>query len=185
MPDQNGDAEAAFGDGGEAHEAQSAFARAGELVAAGDTQAAEEQYRRADELGHPSAPAYLGLLLETRGDPTGAEEAYRRADEREDGFGAFRLGMLLSNRGEWADASEAWDRAEERGSEPPGPTPAEFLRPRPRTDGDGQAAAPAAAAPGGSSSPFANPVLIGAITVLAVVVAVFLAYNANSGLPFV
>jgi ABC-type transporter Mla subunit MlaD len=31
----------------------------------------------------------------------------------------------------------------------------------------------------------ANPVLIGAITVLAVIVAVFLAYNANNGLPFV
>jgi ABC-type transporter Mla subunit MlaD len=31
----------------------------------------------------------------------------------------------------------------------------------------------------------ANPVLIGAVTVLAVIVAVFLAYNANNGLPFV
>jgi ABC-type transporter Mla subunit MlaD len=31
----------------------------------------------------------------------------------------------------------------------------------------------------------ANPVLIGALTVLAVIIAVFLAYNANSGLPFV
>src|SRR3954462_14208680 len=30
----------------------------------------------------------------------------------------------------------------------------------------------------------ANPVLVGAITVLATVVAVFLAYNANAGLPF-
>jgi virulence factor Mce-like protein len=37
----------------------------------------------------------------------------------------------------------------------------------------------------GSSSIAANPVLIGAATVLVVVVAVFLAYNANSGLPFV
>jgi ABC-type transporter Mla subunit MlaD len=35
------------------------------------------------------------------------------------------------------------------------------------------------------SSGFANPVLIGAVTVLAVIVAVFLAYNANNGLPFV
>jgi virulence factor Mce-like protein len=34
-------------------------------------------------------------------------------------------------------------------------------------------------------SAFANPVLIGAVTVLVVLVAVFLAYNANSGLPFV
>ncbi len=32
---------------------------------------------------------------------------------------------------------------------------------------------------------FANPVLVGAVTVLVVLVAVFLAYNANRGLPFV
>ncbi len=32
---------------------------------------------------------------------------------------------------------------------------------------------------------FANPVLVGAVTVLFVLVAVFLAYNANTGLPFV
>jgi ABC-type transporter Mla subunit MlaD len=32
---------------------------------------------------------------------------------------------------------------------------------------------------------FVNPTLIGAVTVLAAIVAVFLAYNANSGLPFV
>jgi virulence factor Mce-like protein len=37
----------------------------------------------------------------------------------------------------------------------------------------------------GASSIAANPVLIGAATTLVVVVAVFLAYNANSGLPFV
>ncbi|WP_205696247.1 MlaD family protein [Conexibacter sp. SYSU D00693] len=35
------------------------------------------------------------------------------------------------------------------------------------------------------SSIVANPVLVGALTVLVVVVAVFLSYNANSGLPFV
>jgi virulence factor Mce-like protein len=34
-------------------------------------------------------------------------------------------------------------------------------------------------------SGLANPILIGALTVLVVIVAVFLAYNANSGLPFV
>ena len=34
-------------------------------------------------------------------------------------------------------------------------------------------------------SAFANPVLLGAVTVLVAIVAVFLAYNANSGLPFV
>jgi ABC-type transporter Mla subunit MlaD len=37
----------------------------------------------------------------------------------------------------------------------------------------------------GTGSIVANPVLVGAVTVLVVVVAVFLAYNANNGLPFV
>ena len=36
-----------------------------------------------------------------------------------------------------------------------------------------------------SQSIMANPVLIGAVTVLVVVIAVYLAYNANNGLPFV
>jgi virulence factor Mce-like protein len=36
-----------------------------------------------------------------------------------------------------------------------------------------------------SESAFLNPTLIGAVTVLVAIVAVFLAYNANSGLPFV
>jgi virulence factor Mce-like protein len=35
------------------------------------------------------------------------------------------------------------------------------------------------------SSPFTSPVLVGAVTVLAVLIAVFLAYNSNKGLPFV
>src|ERR1700684_3841727 len=34
-------------------------------------------------------------------------------------------------------------------------------------------------------SALANPVLVGAMTVLVIMVAVFLAYNANNGLPFV
>jgi virulence factor Mce-like protein len=38
---------------------------------------------------------------------------------------------------------------------------------------------------GRTQSAFANPVLLGAVTVLVAIVAVFLAYNANSGLPFV
>jgi ABC-type transporter Mla subunit MlaD len=38
---------------------------------------------------------------------------------------------------------------------------------------------------GRQQSAFANPVLLGAVTVLVILVAVFLAYNANSGLPFV
>jgi phospholipid/cholesterol/gamma-HCH transport system substrate-binding protein len=37
----------------------------------------------------------------------------------------------------------------------------------------------------GQASIVANPVLVGAVTLLVTVVAVFLAYNANSGLPFV
>ena len=37
----------------------------------------------------------------------------------------------------------------------------------------------------GGGSVVANPTLVGAVTVLVVVVAVFLAYNANNGLPFV
>src|SRR3712207_2908749 len=37
----------------------------------------------------------------------------------------------------------------------------------------------------GAASILANPVLVGAVTTLVVVVAVFLAYNANNGLPFV
>ena len=36
-----------------------------------------------------------------------------------------------------------------------------------------------------SSSVLANPVLVGAVTMLVTIVAVFLAYNANNGLPFV
>ena len=37
----------------------------------------------------------------------------------------------------------------------------------------------------GANSPLANPVLVGAVTILVTLVAVFLAYNANNGLPFV
>ena len=36
-----------------------------------------------------------------------------------------------------------------------------------------------------SDSPFRNPIVIGAITLLITVIAVALAYNANTGLPFV
>src|SRR4051794_41970272 len=37
----------------------------------------------------------------------------------------------------------------------------------------------------GTASVVASPVLVGAVTVLVVIVGVFLAYNANNGLPFV
>ena len=36
-----------------------------------------------------------------------------------------------------------------------------------------------------TASIVASPVLIGAVTVLIAIIAVFIAYNANSGLPFV
>ena len=38
---------------------------------------------------------------------------------------------------------------------------------------------------GGAAALTASPVLVGAVTVLVTIVAVFLSYNANSGLPFV
>src|SRR3989475_6593388 len=38
---------------------------------------------------------------------------------------------------------------------------------------------------GGTASIVASPVLVGAVTTLIVIVSVFLAYNANQGLPFV
>jgi hypothetical protein len=38
---------------------------------------------------------------------------------------------------------------------------------------------------GGVSVMAASPTMVGAVTVLILIVAVFLAYNANSGLPFV
>ena len=37
----------------------------------------------------------------------------------------------------------------------------------------------------GTASIVASPVLVGAVTTLIVIVSVFLAYNANQGLPFV
>ncbi len=37
----------------------------------------------------------------------------------------------------------------------------------------------------GQAALTASPVLVGAVTVLVTIVAVFLSYNANSGLPFV
>ena len=38
---------------------------------------------------------------------------------------------------------------------------------------------------GDSASLVASPVLVGAVTVLVAIIAVFIAYNANAGLPFV
>jgi virulence factor Mce-like protein len=119
------------------------------------------------------------VFAESRGDLAGAQDAYQRADERGDGFGAFRLGLLLSHIGDWDGAGEAWERAEERGREAP---PFDPVALKTRDAGTGAAlVAPTQV----QRSAFASPVLIGAVTVLVAIIAVFLAYNANNGLPFV
>jgi virulence factor Mce-like protein len=114
-----------------------------------------------------------------QGDLAGAERTYRESDELGDPRGSFRLGLLLSSRGDWDGAAEAWQRADERGFHETGFDLADDLERR--RDHAAAGAAPAIE----RSSPFANPVLLGAVTVLFLVVAVFLAYNSNSGLPFV
>jgi virulence factor Mce-like protein len=145
----------------------------------GEMEKAEQAYRRADEQGHGTAAAYAGVFAEARGDYDEAHEAYTRSDERGDGFGALRLGLLSAARGDWETANDAYARADERGHEPPPFDPRSLRPPR-----EPQAEPQAAAIEGGRSA-FANPVLIGAVTVLIVIIAVFLAYNANTGLPFV
>ncbi len=154
------------------------------LVQQGDLEGAYEAYQRAAEKGDAAgtASAYAGLVAEIRGDRAEAEKAYRQADEQGDGYGAFRLGLLLSNRGQWDEAQAAWRRADERGYDDPPFDTVALLR--------GSAPAATVAAMSGpprsiNRSAFANPVLIGATTVLVLLVAVFLAYNSNSGLPFV
>jgi virulence factor Mce-like protein len=115
--------------------------------------------------------ARQGLELEQHGDFEGAERAYRKADELGHAGASFRLGMVLSMLDDWDGARAAWARAEERGhKEDEWEVPSE---------------PPATPAGGSNASPFANPVLIGAVTVLVLVVGVFLAYTANLGLPFV
>ena len=155
-----------------------AFAEGNRLAARGDLSAAETAYRRADEAGHPTAAAYAGLFDESQGEFETALDAYRRADERGDGYGALRLGLLLSRTGDWDGAAEAWARADERGKQDP-PFDTAALMPHPT-------------AAGGEGPPeevqrsaLANPVLLGAVTVLVAIIGVFLAYNANTGLPFV
>src|SRR5579884_531571 len=171
MSTGDGHARAPGGDG------QAAFEEGSRLARAGDVKAAEAAYRRADEEGHGTAAAYAGAFAESRGELAQAREAFARADERGDGYGAFRLGLLASRAGDWDAAVEAWKRSDERGYEPP-PFDPSFTR---ATRGAG----PAAAMGEVHRSAFANPVLIGAVTVLVAIVAVFLSYNANTGLPFV
>jgi virulence factor Mce-like protein len=157
----------------------SPFEQGNQHAQRGDLAGAEDAYRRADDDGHGTAAAYSGVFAEARGDVDEAEDAYRRADERGDGFGALRLGLLLSARGDWDDARDAYGRAEERGHEQPPFDPAALRRGEPPAND-----APPTVAGAGRPA-FANPVLVGAVTVLIAVIAVFLAYNANGGLPFV
>jgi ABC-type transporter Mla subunit MlaD len=138
---------------------------------------AEKLYAQADEAGDGAASGKLGVLREHRGDVDGALAAFRRADERGDGFGTLRLGLLLAGLNQWKEAEAAFARADERGSDPAGLDLIELLAQRDR----GARSAPTVGAP----SALANPVLVGAMTVLVALVAVFLAYNANEGLPFV
>ncbi len=166
--------ESSFTDG----DAQAVFDDGNRLAREGDLAGAEEAYHRADEGGHPTAAAYAGVFDEAHGDAPAAEQAYRRADERGDGFGAFRLGLLLSRAGDWDGARGAWARAEDRGQERPPFDPVAVMR----RQTDRATITPPAAL---SRKAFGSPVLIGAVTVLIAVIAVFLAYNANTGLPFV
>ncbi|MFL5822646.1 MAG: MlaD family protein, partial [Solirubrobacteraceae bacterium] len=153
-----------------------AFEEGNRLARQGQLEQAEEAYRKAAEAGNPTAAAYAGVFAEGRNDMEEAEELYRQADEGGDGFGAFRLGLLLSQQDEWDAATEAWSRAQERGHESPPFDPDALSHPdRPEVK----------EGPVTHRSVFANPVLLGAITVLVLLIGVFLAYNANSGLPFV
>jgi virulence factor Mce-like protein len=160
-------------------EPHDAFERGNRLAKEGDLEAAYDAYREADEAGHPTAAAYRGALAEARGEWDEAQDAYARADERGDGLGAFRLGLLLSRQDDWDGARAAWKRADERGREEP---PFDLDRLLHGRSGDPDAIPLVRAR---SRSAFTNPVLIGAATVLILLVAVFLAYNADAGLPFV
>jgi ABC-type transporter Mla subunit MlaD len=118
------------------------------------------------------------LLLEHRGKTDAALAAFRRADERGDRLGAVRLGLLLARQGKWDPARAAWERADAR-TDPAdaGLDLAALLEQERRL-------AEPLAGPPSRPAPLAYPVVIGAMTVLAVVIGVFLAYSANQGLPF-
>src|SRR5579884_2475922 len=160
----------------ERDDARAAFERGNRLAEQGQLEEAERAYREADEAGNPTAAAYVGLFAQSRGAIADAQDAYRRADERGDGLGPLRLGLLQARAGNWDEAEALFNRADERGHEEP-PFDVEALLGYRRD---------AAREQSGSHQPaWANPVLIGAITVLITIVAVFLAYSANRGLPFV
>ena len=169
-PDSHGEGQPNAPDG------RSAFERGNELARDGELEQADAAYREADEAGHPTAAAYAGVFAESRGEMKQAREAYQRADERGDGLGSLRLGLLLSRAGQWREAEKLFARSDERGYDQPPFHTEELLGLR-----SVQAPAPMS----GQRSPWANPVLVGAVTVLIAIVAVFLAYSANRGLPFV
>lgn len=98
-----------------AEQADRIFSEALALEEAGELTRAVAAYRRADELGHATAPSNLGVLLEQHGDRAGAEACYRRADERGDPDGAFNLGLLLGEQGDHAGALDAYGRADQLG----------------------------------------------------------------------
>ncbi|HET9104205.1 MAG TPA: MlaD family protein [Solirubrobacteraceae bacterium] len=154
------------------------YAAGDRLAAAGRLDEAQAAYEQASGDGDGVAAAKLGLLREHRGDRAGALAAYRAGDDRGNGFAALRLGLLLAAHGQWQEAEEAFARGEERGQEQPGFDLAGALRHE-------SGPAPAAAVAAAPSSALASPVLVGALAVLLLVVGVFLAYNANNGLPFV
>ena len=123
-------------------------------------------------------PFELGNRHAERGEMDQAEEAYRRADEDGHGTAAAYAGVFAEARGDFDEARDAYRRADERGHEQPPFDPRSLRSKRPSREGQ-----PATVADGRPA--FANPVLIGAVTVLIAIIAVFLAYNANTGLPFV
>ena len=78
-------------------------------------EAAELDYRSADQRGDAVAASNLGVILERRGDLAGAEAAYRRADARGSAEGAFNLAGLLLERGDADAGMAALHRADLRG----------------------------------------------------------------------
>ncbi len=169
-------------------DAAAAFEQGNQLARDDRLDEAEAAYERAAASDHPQATTSLGLLRERRGDTSGAEQAYRRADALGDAHGAFRLGLLLSARDDWDGAEEAWQRADERGGSETPLVLEEILEERERRlerqrlEREWESVANGRSRTRGA---FADPVLIGAVTTLALLVAVFLSYNANLGLPFV
>ena len=82
MSDRAGRAASGTSDAEDGAGSPSAFARGNELAERGRLKDAEQAYREADEQGHPTAAAYVGLFAELRGDSETARSAYERSDER-------------------------------------------------------------------------------------------------------